>query len=77
MVKTVLSVMVFGAIVLSGCSQKEAEVKAPVAAKKAVEKVKKAVVPAPVVEKAVVPAVPATPSVRGGAAHIPFSEMAQ
>lgn len=66
MVKQILSVAVTGLIALSGCSQKEVEVKPAV--EKAVEAVEANVTA--VVEKA-------APSVQGGAAHVPFSEMMQ
>ena len=69
MVKKILSVVVFGVVAFSGCSQTKAEVKAPAKeanatkvdanATKAVEKV---------VKKAV-------SKVGAGAGHVPFSQM--
>ena len=71
MMKKVLSVVIFGVVAFSGCSQTKAEVKAPAkevnttkveaTATKAVEKV---------VEKAI-------SKVGGGATHVPFSQIAQ
>ncbi|MBU1668349.1 hypothetical protein KKC13_07995 [bacterium] len=65
MLKKFLSVAIVGAFALSGCSQTKAEVKAPaeINTTKAVDANATAVV-----EKA-------APKVRGGAMHVPFSEM--
>ena len=67
MIKKVLSVVVFGLIAFSGCSQTKAEVKAPTVEVNATKVEVKA--PA-VVEKAVA-------KVGGGATHVPFSEIAK
>jgi len=67
MIKKVLSVVVFGVIAFSGCSQTKAEVKAPAVEANAT----KVEVKAPAaVEKAVA-------KVGGGAKYVPFSEMAK
>lgn len=70
MVKKILSVAIVGAFALSGCSQKEVEVKAPEKAKatKATDVNVTAAVKKAAVKKA-------APKVVGGAVHVPFSEM--
>lgn len=65
MVKKILSVAIVGAFALSGCSQKEVEVKAPEKAK--ATKATDVNVTAAVKK--------AAPKVVGGAVHVPFSEM--
>jgi len=73
MVKKILSVAIISVFALSGCSQKEVEVKAPVAVKKAVTEVNTTTTEAKAtVEEKVVPA---APKVSGGAMHVPFSEI--
>ena len=71
MIKKVLSVVVFGVVAFSGCSQTKAEVKAPA---KEVNATKVDVNASKVVEKVVEKAVS---KVGGGATHVPFSEMAK
>ena len=71
MMKKVLSVVIFGVVAFSGCSQTKAEVKAPV---KEVNATKVEVKATKAVEKVVEKAVS---KVGGGAGHVPFSEMAK
>jgi PBP1b-binding outer membrane lipoprotein LpoB len=71
MIKKVLSVMVFGIIAFSGCSQTKAEVKAPA---KEVNATKVDTNTTKEVKKEVKKSVS---KVNGGATHIPFSEISK
>ncbi len=71
MIKKVLSVVVFGVIAFSGCSQTKAEVKAPA---KEVNATKVDTNATKAVEKVVKKAVS---KVNAGATHVPFSEMSK